>query len=259
MNKSPQKEILLVDSDEFVLSCLGDYLASAGFRVLTANTAETALKLLERETPHLIILELNLPGMGGLGFLARISAVSGRLKYPVLVFTVREDMRGFCGGLGIEGFLPKGAYGAELGRTITEILSKQEKERDYDRVPEGKKLLLAEDDLSISEPLERMLSAIRCPCETVRTGPEALEAIFRSKPDVVLLKEILPGMNGSRICASLARLPESRSMRVVLYDETRRASRRPSTRARKPSVAAEFLATSDPRALFDAARRFLTS
>jgi two-component system alkaline phosphatase synthesis response regulator PhoP len=55
---SATKKILFVDDDRDFLNSQSIYFSSRGYEVLTAESGAEALKLLDKEVPHLIILDL---------------------------------------------------------------------------------------------------------------------------------------------------------------------------------------------------------
>jgi CheY-like chemotaxis protein/anti-sigma regulatory factor (Ser/Thr protein kinase) len=79
--------LLLVDDDRALRHALGTLLKEAGHHVLQAADGMEALALLARETPELILLDLNLPGMGGLELLERVRA----LATPPRVVVITSD------------------------------------------------------------------------------------------------------------------------------------------------------------------------
>ncbi len=60
------KHILLVDDDALLRRSLAFNLEQAGYRTSTAGSAEDGLKLAQRDSPDLILLDIGLPGMDGL-------------------------------------------------------------------------------------------------------------------------------------------------------------------------------------------------
>jgi len=82
--------LLLVDDDEMVLESMEEALAARGHFVVLAATGEAALAKLERGLqPDVVILDMNMPGLGGAETLARIHALNPAL--PILLTTGRPD------------------------------------------------------------------------------------------------------------------------------------------------------------------------
>lgn len=64
--------ILVVDDEPQVLDVLSQFLTQRGYRVLTASGGEAAVELADREQPALIILDIYMPGMNGIGVLRHL-------------------------------------------------------------------------------------------------------------------------------------------------------------------------------------------
>ena len=84
-------KILVVDDDPDILVMLADRLQFLGFETIRATDGAKALELLERETPRLMLLDLEMPSLTGLEVLRRLSEgrKAGRDNYdlPVIVMT----------------------------------------------------------------------------------------------------------------------------------------------------------------------------
>ena len=82
--------VLLVDDDELVCAAMGPVLESMGHRVALARSGEEALaSLAAGPPPHVVILDMNMPGLGGKGTLPRLRALHPDL--PTLLATGRPD------------------------------------------------------------------------------------------------------------------------------------------------------------------------
>jgi len=81
-------KILVVDDDLELSNLVAFALRQAGYLVVEAPDGPAALRMFERESPQLVILDSNLPGIGGLEVLKRIRA--GGSKAPVMMLTVRS-------------------------------------------------------------------------------------------------------------------------------------------------------------------------
>ncbi|MDH4205155.1 MAG: response regulator [Desulfobacteraceae bacterium] len=83
-------KLLLIDEDEETRKALSVFLEDAGYIVLTAADGENGIKLCREESPQIIITEIDLPGMDGVGFLKSI-----KKAYPdneVIVATGNSDI-----------------------------------------------------------------------------------------------------------------------------------------------------------------------
>ena len=82
--------ILVVDDDPHVLEMLVEYVRGKGFEVLGVADGEEALRRLPEFRPHLVLLDLFLPGLSGLETLQRIRAL--RRDTRVVVVSGTEDV-----------------------------------------------------------------------------------------------------------------------------------------------------------------------
>jgi len=59
-------KILVVDDEKQICGLLDEFLSQKGYQVITATSGEEALERLEEESPHLILLDIRMPGMDGM-------------------------------------------------------------------------------------------------------------------------------------------------------------------------------------------------
>jgi len=84
------RRVLVVDDEETFRSLVATYLGGQGYQVTTAASGEEALMLLEKSPPQLVLLDLMMPGIGGMKALRNIKA-----QYPdlcVLMVTGESDL-----------------------------------------------------------------------------------------------------------------------------------------------------------------------
>jgi DNA-binding response OmpR family regulator len=81
------KNILLVDDDALLRRSLTFNLEQSGYSVRAAANAEDAIAMAEQQTPDLILLDINLPGMDGLDALRKLH---NDMKLPVIMLTARR-------------------------------------------------------------------------------------------------------------------------------------------------------------------------
>lgn len=125
-------KILLVDDDASLLHMVEDMLTYEGFEVVLAQSGEDALARLIEMQPDLIILDIGMPGIGGLGFLRRMTEQNSKKFCPVLVFTARAELQSFFNSAIVAGFLAKPSTCENLLNTIRKILASCESGRGAD-------------------------------------------------------------------------------------------------------------------------------
>ena len=100
-------KILLVDDEEEFVTTLAERLELRGIQALVATDGETAMELIETDPPQIVILDVMMPGLGGLEVLKRIKARSPQT--PVILLTGRGSTKEGIEGmhLGAAGYLMK--------------------------------------------------------------------------------------------------------------------------------------------------------
>ncbi|ADW67793.1 response regulator [Granulicella tundricola] len=121
----PKKVILCVDSNEQTLSVRTFLLETRGYRVISSQTAQGALEILEQTeqgTMDLLIADLLLPQMDGNELVRRAKQMHPML--PALI--VSGTVTSFDRALAADAFLPKGACSAvELLEKIRVLVARK--------------------------------------------------------------------------------------------------------------------------------------
>jgi CheY-like chemotaxis protein len=90
VNEAPRKPpvVLVVDDETAIVSAFTETLQLDGYETVPALSAEAGLLLLDDGLmPDAVLLDLRMPGMGGLGFLLSLRAHPERRQIPVAVVT----------------------------------------------------------------------------------------------------------------------------------------------------------------------------
>jgi two-component system alkaline phosphatase synthesis response regulator PhoP len=113
--------ILVVDDEPTILRTVTAYLEQEGYAVHTAQDGPTAIKAARAFRPHLIVLDIMLPGMDGLEVLRRLRQES---DVYVLMLTARADEMDKIVGLtvGADDYLTKPFSPRELVARVKAIL-----------------------------------------------------------------------------------------------------------------------------------------
>ena len=83
----PGELILLVEDNDNNRLLIRDVLQASGYVVVEAETAEDGLRLAAEQTPALILMDIQLPGMNGIEALQRLRADPATRAIPVIAVT----------------------------------------------------------------------------------------------------------------------------------------------------------------------------
>ncbi|TMG86419.1 MAG: two-component system response regulator OmpR [Betaproteobacteria bacterium] len=120
--KQTSPKILVVDDDARLRDLLVRYLTEQGFQVQALADARELDKRLQRDPPHLLVLDLMLPGEEGLAVCRRLRG-SGE-TVPIIMLTAKgEDVDRIVGlEMGADDYLPKPFNPRELVARIHAVL-----------------------------------------------------------------------------------------------------------------------------------------
>ena len=121
----PRPHILLVD-DEPAIAEVAEYaLREHGFEVRLAADGDTALELFRREPPDLVLLDLNLPGLGGLELLQRMRALRPAQAVIMVTSRVQEADRVLGLEMGADDYVTKPFSPRELVARAKAVLRRR--------------------------------------------------------------------------------------------------------------------------------------
>jgi len=120
--KATTPTIIVIDDDARLRDLLVRYLSEQGFSVQALPDARELDKKLQRDPPHLLVLDLMLPGEDGLAVCRRLRGSGESL--PVIMLTAkREDIDRIVGlEMGADDYLPKPFNPRELVARINAVL-----------------------------------------------------------------------------------------------------------------------------------------
>ncbi|SHI29228.1 DNA-binding response regulator, OmpR family, contains REC and winged-helix (wHTH) domain [Clostridium intestinale DSM 6191] len=81
-----REKILLVDDDKEILNLLKIYLGNEGYSILKASDGYSALHMLSKETPHLVILDVMMPGIDGIEVCREIRQT---MNIPIIMLSAK--------------------------------------------------------------------------------------------------------------------------------------------------------------------------
>jgi two-component system alkaline phosphatase synthesis response regulator PhoP len=121
-------KILIVDDDTGLTQLLQLVFESRGFWVTTAYDGEQALQVLENELPEVIVLDLMMPGVGGLEVCKQVREDPRTANIPIIVLSAmpNESAHQEAMDAGATEYLIKPIRPSDLIKRIREVTSREE-------------------------------------------------------------------------------------------------------------------------------------
>lgn len=242
-----RQRILFVDDNPILLACLGDYIEYFGYEVIRAKSGSQALRQLKRMRPDLILLDPLMGEKRGVKFLKQLTGHKGCRDCPVIIYTANADLEEFFRNTGVDDFLCKAEPEQELIRRIRRLLPSRSKRAQTSQASadgkvavstpayhlsaepservevgegEGCNILLGEDEPVVQKQVRRALCGLGYTVTIAESGADLIAMADECAPDLILVKEVLSGMNGSAAVATIESSAATHEIPVVLYDDT---------------------------------------
>ena len=121
----PKFLILVVDDSADNLAVISLYLQHQGYRVVTANNGEDAVSIAAQMLPNIILMDINLPTLDGLGATRRIRETEALREVPVIAITAfgTEGFQRAAYDVGVSGYLTKPLDLDRMHQLIARLLS----------------------------------------------------------------------------------------------------------------------------------------
>ncbi|WP_430443742.1 MAG: response regulator [Pseudomonas piscis] len=225
------KRVLLVEDDDLQRDSIARLIGDDDIEITAVGLAQDALELLRENIYDCMVIDLKLPDMLGNDLLKRMSTEDICSFPPVIVYTGRNltrdeeaELRKYS-----RSIIIKGARSPErLLDEVTLFLHKVESQlsherqkmlktaRSRDKVFEGRKILLVDDDV---RNIFALTSALEHKGAVVVIGRNGLEAIARLNEvediDLVLMDVMMPEMDGFEATAQIRKDPRWRKLPII--------------------------------------------
>ncbi len=121
-----EKTALIVEDDKAVLQLIRLYLAQAGYRILEAQDGVAGLRMALEESPDIVLLDLNLPGMDGIEVCKNVRSES---DVPIIMVTARVEEGDRLTGLdlGADDYVSKPFSPRELVARVNAVLRRTQR------------------------------------------------------------------------------------------------------------------------------------
>ena len=221
---SAAKTILLIDDEIDLQQLVKMALKSKGYTIETANNGLEGLAKLETIKPDLIILDMNMPKMGGLAFYQKICYGGSHPQYPVLVLTARANMEQLFKQLNIDGFMAKPFEIENLLHEVDAILQKGSNidvKKTGAVTAEPRKICIVDNDAQMLSQIGSVFLGAGYVVNPAQNGTQGIERIASIVPDVILVRLGLVDISGDLVILKIKKMAKTQHVKCILYTEKR--------------------------------------
>ena len=123
------EKVLCVDDDLSLLRLYQEELTEDGYKVILAKDGKEALKKFEKESPHVVVMDIRMPVMDGI---ETLTAMLGKdRQVPVILNTAYPQYRENFMTWGAEAYVIKSSDLTELKQKIREVLDRRKKAEKF--------------------------------------------------------------------------------------------------------------------------------
>jgi CheY-like chemotaxis protein len=195
--------VLAIDDDPDVVYLLRENLGEAGYRVVGALSGDDGLAKARALRPFAITLDIMMPDKDGWEVLRQLKADPATRDIPIIVVSI-IDNRDLGFRLGAFDYVLK-----PLERdAILAALAHVEAHRG--------RLLVVDDDPDVTDMVRQLLADEPYEVDSAADGHEALEAIARAAPAVILLDLLMPRMDGFQVIQHLQQDSRYRAIPIIV-------------------------------------------
>jgi CheY-like chemotaxis protein len=209
-------KILAVDDEQGICNLIKDAFAPIGFTVLSANNGQDALRIVNKEKPRLVFLDIRMMGMSGLEVLREIKTIDRTIKVVMLTVMADEATKRKAKELGADDFVTKPFMSEHLEEVARKEIAELMKERQIEKP----KILVVDDEEDVRTRLVNLIARhFSCEVDKAANGQEALQKLKNNKFDLVVMDIKMPGLSGIDVIREAIKFtPQTQFLAISGYD-----------------------------------------
>lgn len=216
----PVYKILVIDDEEDLRDIIEYQFKSKGYHVTLAKDGIEGLGKLQIVNPDLIVLDLNMPRMGGIEFYQKICGPDGRPSHHILVLTARANTRQLFLDFDVDGFMTKPFEAEQLLKEAEIILSRSRRDsavKRTARINGSKNIFVVDHQQDDLGKIAASLLSAGYKVSTASNGSKAIEKMMQDVPDIALVNLGLTDIPGDIVVQRLMHMSKTMDIKFVLY------------------------------------------
>ncbi|HEY4244652.1 MAG TPA: response regulator [Kofleriaceae bacterium] len=211
-------KIMVVDDNSATRRMVRNALTRRGHDVIEAADGKTALELMQREHPRVVLQDLVLPDADGFALVEKLRALAGTSDVSILAFSgfVAELDAARASKVGFDDIIPKPIAPSRLVPIIEAHLPMSSAAIALPPLGAGRRLVVADDDPMQLEVATFRLSQLGFEVTAVSDGRAALDAMRAQAPDAVVAAVIMSGLDGFGLAMAMRREAALRQIPLLL-------------------------------------------
>lgn len=198
--------ILAIDDDLIIRKLLTHHLKSHNYNIHLAANPEEGLTILQNENINLVLCDVMMDGMDGFTFCQKVREDERYRLLPFIFVTAKNSIEDKTRAMEVGGddVITKPFIVEELLLKIASLLRRAEinqvygikKDLEKSFAKHIPKLVLVDDDLTMSRLFEYNLSKAGYDCRVANTAEEGLNVIKNFSPDIIISDIMMPKIDG---------------------------------------------------------------
>ena len=203
-------KLLVVDDEPGICDILKRVFSPIGFTVLTATNGQSAISIVKKEKPKVVLLDVRMLGMSGLEVLKEIKKIDDSIKVIMVTIMDDEKTKAEAKKLGADDFVTKPFISEHLEEIVMREIAEIIKPR----------ILVVDDEADVVERLSNIiLRRFNCIVDKAHNGKVALEKLKEHAVDLVLLDIKMPGLSGIDVIKEAVKFtPQTKILAISAYD-----------------------------------------
>lgn len=247
-----EKTILLIDDDSDMLQAVEGHCLELGLIVTKTRNLLTATQAIEKRVPDVVCVDVNMPTGNGLRFCEALLADRKTAHVPIIVLTGQGNAEAeqSCRRMGLHYVEKNREVWTTLDSVLRNLLASEPPRTAAARIkpqplpdrlipplpadaddagpaklplpPDDglkmatKQVVVADDDPDLVWFLSQRFSSLGCSVIGANSALEAINAIHRIVPDLVVLDVNMPSGNGLSVCEMMSTDPELCKIPVIV-------------------------------------------